>query len=296
MPRDKGNPNQQQTTASARWFFSVMVGGVDDFGDLVRELEAGAAARNLRVLDAYFTGQPDVILLHETTAPDEVLDLAQQCFAPVLSLHITRLDLDHEVAAWEEWKDTRAPGQLRDGWRENNGQIDYVSLQWMVSGTHYLYMAVPAWKQALDALASEIQSLQDTEETAQAQSFRHRVTYLAEQLELDPEYRAGTIRERESIGKRVLEPLLRADEGAEMTRHVLQEAKKLVSANSQDAYAEISKDLDGFAAELKMHRSWSGARSAAERKTATRDFLRKRTGGYAPSVALIDEFKRRASK
>jgi hypothetical protein len=158
---------------------------VDDFEDVILELRAGAERRGLRFMDAVFPGEPTVVFRHETTSVDEILDLAQNAFAPFLSLTVSRLDLSELIESWSPDDDANPepPAQLLSQWQERAGQIDGIFVQWIASGAVFLYLAVPAWKQELEELSENWSEEQDGQRTDLYRAVRIRMTHLAEQLE-----------------------------------------------------------------------------------------------------------------
>lgn len=271
---------------------------MDDFEELVGDLKAGAERRGLRFLEATFPGDPAVIFHHGTVGLDDVLDIAQNSFAPFLSLSVSRLDPSEIMDSWDPDDDGEQapPAQLLERWQERAGQIDGVILQWIASGAVYLYLAVPAWKQELEELRDNWSEELDAQQTDLRLAYRIRITHLAEQVERAPEFRAGNNQTREAIGKALLEPMLESDEGGPVTYLVLREAGRLVRANAQAEYAKLLGEMDQLAAELRMSRHWLLAHRASDRASEARNFLMQRTGGYSPSGAMVNELRRRAEK
>jgi hypothetical protein len=271
---------------------------VDDFEDLVRELRAGADRRGLRLLEAVFPGEPAVIFGQETTSVDEVLDVAQHVFAPFVSVTVSRLDPSELTESWslDDEQVSSPPAELLRRWEERSGQIDGVFVQWIASGSLYLYPAVPAWKHELEELRENWSVEQDAQRSDLAMAVHIRLTHLAEQLEREPEYRGGTTHTRGSIGKRHLESMLQSNEGSQMTFLVLKEASRLVRENAQAEYSKMLGQMDELAVELCGCRHWLGARFASDRTAAARNLLIKRSGGYSPPGAMINELRRLAEK
>jgi len=271
---------------------------VDDFEDVVQELRAGADRRGLRLMEAAFPGQPTVIFRQETTSVDEVLDLAQHAFAPFLSMTISRLDPSELIESWssDDEEDPDPPAELVRQWEERAGQIDGIFLQWIASGAAFLYVAAPTWKQELDELRENWSEEKDAQRTDLARAVHIRMTHLAEQLEREPDYRGGTTHTRVSIGKTLLEPMLQSNEGGYMTTLILKEASRLVRDNSQAEYSKLIGKMDELAAELRGSRNWLLAGFASDRTAAARHLLLRRSGGYSPSMMMINELRRLAEK
>jgi hypothetical protein len=272
---------------------------MDDFEDLVGDLKAGAERRGLRFLDATFPGDPAVIFHHITVGIDDVLDIAQNSFAPFLSLSVSRLDPSDLMDTWDpddDDADQAPPAEVLERWQERAGQIDGVILQWIASGAVYLYLAVPAWKQELEELRDNWSEEIDAQRTDLRMAYRIRITHLAEQIERAPEFRAGNNQTREAIGKTLLEPMLQSDEGGPVSYLVLKEAGRLVRANAQAEYSKLLGEMDQLAAELRMTRQWLLARRASDRTSEARNFLISRSGGYSPSGTMVNELRRRAEK
>lgn len=270
---------------------------MDDFEELVGNLRAGADRRGLRFLNATFPGDPAVIFHHGAILVDDVLDIAQNAFAPFLSLDVTRLDPAELLESWDpddENTDPTPPAELMERWEERAGQIDMVALQWIASGSAYLYLAVPAWKQELEDLRENWSEELDAQRTDLSRAHQIRVTHLAEQIERAPEYRAANNQTRPAIGKILLEPMLQSKEGNLVSFYVLKGASSMVRHNAQAEYSKLLGQMDQLAAELRMSRQWLMARRASDRMAAARDFLIHRSGGYAPTGALVTELRRLA--
>jgi hypothetical protein len=272
---------------------------VDDFDELVQQFRDGAAKRNLRLLEAEFPQKPDVIFRYGTASADDVLDVAQQSFAPFVSLTVSRLDTAELIESWGE-KDFLAelpaepPAELLGRWEERAGQIDGVFVEWVGGGATYIFLAVPAWKEELEGLRDGWSEDRDAQRADDYRAVLIRITHLAEQVESDAGYRAGTLQTRSSIGKNVLEPMLQPDDGAYIRDQVLKEASSLVRENSHTAYSTLTGRMDELAAELRASRPWMDARLAADRMAAARDFLVRRSGGYSPAASLVNELRRLA--
>jgi hypothetical protein len=277
------------------------VAEVEDFDELVQQFRAGAEKRNLRLLEAEFPKKPDVIFRYGMTSADEVLDVAQQSFAPFVSLTVSRLDTAELIESWGE-KDffseapPEPPAELLGLWEERAGQIDGVFVEWVGGGATYIFLAVPAWKQELEGLRDGWSEDRDAQRADEYRAVLIRITHLAEQVERDPGYRAGTLQARASIGKNVLEPMLQSDDGAYIRDQVLKEASRLVRDNSQAAYSRLTGQMDELAAELRLTRAWMEARLVADRTAAARDFLLQRAGGYSPAVSVVNELRRLAEQ
>ncbi len=272
---------------------------MDDFEELVGDLKAGAERRGLRFLEATFPGDPAVIFHNGTIGIDDVLDIAQHSFAPFLSLGVTRLDPAELLDTWDPDDDDAEqtpPAELLQRWEERAGQIDGVVLQWIASGAVYLYLAVPAWKQELEDLRENWSEELDAQRTDISRAYRIRITHLAEQIERAPEYRAGNNQSRTAIGKALLEPMLQSNEGGPVSYLVLKEAGKLVRENAQAEYSKLIGEMDQLAADLRMTRQWLMAHRASDRTSEARNFLTQRSGGYAPSGAMVNELRRLAEK
>jgi hypothetical protein len=265
----------------------------------VADLKDGAERRGLRFLEATFPGDPAVIFHHGTVGVDDVLDIAQHTFAPFLSLGVGRLDSSDLLESWDpddEDADQVPPAELLESWQERAGQIDMVALQWIAGGAVYLYLAVPAWKQELEALRDNWSEELDAQRTDLRLAYRIRITHLAEQLERAPEFRAGNNQTREAIGKALLEPMLQSDEGGPVSYLVLKEAGRLVRENTQAEYSKLLGEMDQLAADLRLTRQWLLARRASDRTSEARNFLIQRSGGYSPSGAMVTELRRRAEE
>lgn len=272
---------------------------MDDFEELVGELKAGAERRGLRFLEASFPGDPAVIFHHGTIGPDDVLDIAQHTFAPFLSLSVGRLDASDLLESWDpedEDVDQAPPAELLARWQERAGEIDMVALQWIASGAVYLYLAVPAWKQELEALRDNWSEELDAQRLDLSRAHQIRVTHLAEQIERAPEYRAGNNQTRPAIGKALLEPMLQSNEGRVVSFMVLKEAGSMVRNNARVEISKLLGQMDQLAAELRLSRHWLMAKHASDRMIVARDFLIQRSGGYAPSGAMVTELRRLAEK
>lgn len=179
---------------------------MDDFDELVQQFRDGAAKRNLRLLEAEFPQKPDVIFRYGTASADDVLDVAQQSFAPFVSLTVSRLDTAELIESWGE-KDFLAelpaepPAELLERWEERAGQIDGVFVEWVGGGATYIFLAVPAWKQELEGLRDGWSEDREAQRADDDRAVLIRITHLAEQVESDTGYRAGTLQTRSSIGK-----------------------------------------------------------------------------------------------
>ncbi|MFC9352829.1 hypothetical protein [Arthrobacter sp. NPDC057013] len=272
---------------------------MDDFEELVDQVRAGADRRGLRLMEAEFPGKPDVIFRHGTASVDEVLDVAQQSFAPFVSLAVSRLDTAELVESWGE-KDffseltPEPPAELLRLWEERTGQIDGVFVEWVGGGATYIYLAVPVWKQELEKLRDGWSEDRDAQRVDDYRAELIRITHLAELLEQDPEYRAGNLRTRTSIGTNFVEDRLQSNEGSFITRQVLKEASRMVRDNAQAAFAKLMGQVDEMAAELRGSREWQTRYLASDRLAAARNFLIERSGGYSPSVDLARELRRLA--
>lgn len=189
---------------------------VDDFEEVLQQIRVGAQQRELRVIDAAFRDEPTVILRFETTTIDEALDLAQYVFAPFLSISTSRLTASDLTESWDQDDEdpSAPPPELVRQWEEREGQIDGVFVRWVAGGSDYLYMAFPSWKIELDELRERWSEDQEAQRSDGLRAHYIRITHLAEQLEREPTYRAATSQSRRSIGKALLEPLLRSQEGA----------------------------------------------------------------------------------
>lgn len=270
---------------------------MDDFEELVGNLRAGAERRGLRFLEASFPGDPAVIFHHGTIGPDEVLDIAQHTFAPFLSLSVGRLEASDLLESWDpedEDVDQAPPAELLARWQERAGEIDMVALQWVATGSVYLFLAVPAWKTELEGLRDNWSEELDAQRLDLSRAHQIRVTHLAEQIERAPEYRAGNNQTRPAIGKALLEPMLQSNEGRVVSFFVLKESGRMVRDNAQAEFSKLLGRMDQLAAELRMSRHWLLAKRASDRVAAARDFLIHRSGGYAPTGAMVNELRRLA--
>lgn len=271
---------------------------VDDFEEVLQQIRVGAQQRELRIFDAAFRDEPTVILRLETTTIDEALDLAQYVFAPFLSISTSRLTASDLTESWDQDDEdpSAPPPELMRQWEEREGQIDGVFVRWVAGGSDYLYMAIPSWKIELDELREKWSEDQEAQRSDGLRAHYIRITHLAEQLEREPTYRAATSQSRRSIGKALLEPLLRSQEGAVTELLVLKEASRVVRDNAAEAYGPLLGQIDQLAAELRTTEEWIAARRAADRTAAIRRFLIDRTGGYAPAGMLIEDLRRAASR
>lgn len=261
----------------------------EDLEELESLIRVGAERRGLPIMQAFLLQEPAAVFLHQDVEVDDVLDLAQRRGVPFLVLNVSRSDSMDLIAAWEGDEDSLPPAELIKEWEAREGQIDQVSLQWLDGTAHYLYRAVPAWKQAL--LERQAAWNEDQEEDRQQMraASRQRIHDLTTLLEQDSAYRAGNDRTRRSIGIAFLQPLLQSKEGPETIHLVLQAAGKLVRANADKAASNLMANFDQLAEELAQTPDWQMTTHRTDQTAVARDFLLKKAGGYAPPKPLVTD-------
>jgi hypothetical protein len=260
---------------------------------LVQGIKDGAAQRGLKILDALFSGDPDVLFRYPDTGPDDVLDVALHVSAPFLTLDVATLDpaelTERPGILGEATYAGPPPAGLQRRWEERSGEVDRIYLQWTAAGTTYLFAASPEWAKELVAARDAWFEQLDDEESDAVGAHWARVAELAGKLEADPDYRGGTTHTRRAIGQAFLEPLLQSAPGEKTALHqALDEAGKLVRANAQTAYSRLLSDLDTLTAEVRDTAAWKTARKQYQLRAAASDFLQKRSGGYSPPTKTVE--------
>ena len=274
----------------------AIVPSVSDIDELLTQIQVGAEKRGIRVLDAVFPTEPTVVFDESTTSVEDVLDLAQSQFAHFVSVDVTRLESADLEDIWDdgESEEPTPPPEVARILAEHEGDSDGLFLRWLGNGATFLYIAVPAWKVELDALLEAEQSQQALRRVDERLAHGIRVTHLADQIEGNPAFRGGNAQTRRSIGKTLLEPLLKSDDDSRLVQIVLDRATRLARDNSVAVYAALADSLEDLSSELCEDEAWQTARTTTDRTTAARDFLASRAEGYAPAVALVESLRRMA--
>lgn len=269
---------------------------VSDIDELLTQIQVGAEKRGIRVFDAVFPTEPIVVFNEGTTSVDDALDLAESQFAHFVSVEVTRLNPTDLEGLWDdgESEEPAPPPEAARILAEHEGDSDGLFLRWLGGGATFLYIAVPEWKVELDALLEAEQGQQALRRVDERLAYGIRVTHLADQLEGNPAFRGGNAQTRRSIGKTLLEPLLKADDDSRLVQIVLDRATRLARDNGIGAYAQLADSLEELAQELLEDVAWQTARTLTDRATAARDILISHADGYAPTAALVERLRRLA--
>lgn len=269
---------------------------MDEIEALQEQLITGAEQRSIRIVAADFA-EPSVVLIHEATSVDEVLDIVQQSFTPFISITTSYIDRD-EVEAKFRGNDEGAelPTEVVRILDEHADDLARLDVFWVAAGVIFQYAATPEWWRELSAALDDREEDRRTQHADEMRAYRIRVTSLSEQLELMPEYRAATNANRGTVGKALFDDRLRGPEdGVAMEKHVLEAASKRVRANAETQYAQVDITDQALIQQLQQTESWRNANGAQERDAATRAFLENLTGGYSPKQDMVVSLRRRAA-
>jgi hypothetical protein len=270
---------------------------MDEMETLAKELRDGARQRGLRILEAAFPGDPVAILNHQTTSVADILDLAHHSFAPFITITTTYLERDDIESIVDEFGDPdEVPAEVLGAIAEHVGEADRLMVQWLSGGGLFVYLATPVWREDIDRVLDEWRKGRAAQNDDTVKEFWIRVTHLADQLELNPAYRAANSQLRRSVGADLLEPMLRQGEGHFTVRHVLDQAGRCVRDNSAGVYAELEDRIDNLAKELRQTDAWGAARRAPDATAVARAFLIEQADGYAPTAEIVDRLRHAAGR
>jgi|GEM_PF-4119498 len=261
----------------------------EDFEALETAIRAGAQSRGVPIMTARLHQDPVAAFVHGEVDVDDVLDLVQRRSVPFLVLNVSRSDTADLISTWEGENDTPPPTELLSAWEARQGQIEHISLQWLDGAVPYLYLAIPSWKQDLLDRQETWGEEQEEDRQQMVAALRQRVHDLATRLEQDPAYRAGNNQTRRAIGTAFLQPLLQDKEGTATIRFTLDEAGMRVRTNAAKAASELIDNFRQLEKELAETPEWKAATGRPEQTTVARDFLLKKTGGYAPPKQLVTD-------
>ncbi|MFN3949135.1 hypothetical protein [Microbacterium sp.] len=263
---------------------------MDDLEPLIDQLTRGAERRGLTIVDASFPGEPTFILDHESTSVDEALDLAQQMLAPFIAISVAHLDADELIHSIDE-----TPAPLARLARKRDGQAMGLELRWYGLGATALYLAGTDWAGQLADLRAQWESDRRASWNDERETRAVRIAHLAEQIELDPRYRAATQTQRTTVGRVVLDELRNAEDDATTLKWSLENASRALRENSALAYAPLEAAIDDLSSDLRESEGWRATRTARERDVVTRAYLLEHTG-YAAPVAFVAQVARLAAK
>lgn len=266
----------------------------DEMGALVQQLTAGAEQRGIRVVPAQFAKE-SVHLIYDATSVDDVLDIIQQSFTPFISILASTIDRDDVEKKFLDDEDDELPSEVARILDDHEDDVSEVDVYWVASGVVFRYSAMPAWREELSDLLAEQRADQEAHHFDDLRSHWIRVTALADQLEMEPGYRAASLQERPAVAKNLFEQLRGPEDDFMMEKHVVEEAGKRVRANATAAYASVDITSQELVERLQRTPEWINASGAVERDAATTQFLIQLTGGYAPKRELVVALRRRAA-
>lgn len=262
---------------------------MNDLTQLVNEIRDVAEGRGLTILEAVFPGDPTFVLHIDATSVETALNLAQSMLAPFVSLTIDRFDADEFLAEL----DGEAPAAMVQLAREHHGEPQGLAMRWFGLGATALFLAGTDWSDELSGSRDEWAAERRMAWVDQRDSRAIRVAYLADQIELDPRYRAASQNQRTVVGRVVADELTSADDDATTVKWALERASRSVRENAASAYLALEEMMEAVADDLRDTEAWRKSRTAKEREATAREFMMQRTG-YAPPATLTARLAREA--
>jgi len=256
---------------------------VEDIRDIADRVRQALAARNVRVLDAYFTLDPAVTLDAETTTVDELVDVIAESFTPFASVNVTRLERDELDAAVEANGDLLRAEAIAI-FNEHIGDADTVGVYWLHGAVPLSYFAAAPWRFRLNQLLEVSELDHRLQIDAERDKEDARLTHLIDQLEANPDFRGASINTRRAVGTNLVESLLDVqDEG--LRYRVVARASIKAQDNATSTYMRLRGQFPELAAELVETEMWrTSNRRVADRDNAARQFLVSKADGYGPTI------------
>lgn len=271
---------------------------MNDIEALAEEIRDALGAKNVRVLDAEFSGDSVAILDGDTVTVEALAEIIAESFTPFATVISSTLEPSELDELLESEGEEVAPEDAQRIMDEHAGETDMVGVYWLHSGARLGYIVVASWRREFESIMGAWKLGQRARYYDEQSREAARITHLADQLEADPAYRAANAQERRIVGTAFVEPLVAGDDyAAGITRAVLELAGRKAREAATAAYLPLREDFYALAEELIETATWrtSNAR-ASERDDAARQFLLNRTDGYAPTSDDVKKLRLAAER
>ncbi|MFD7907074.1 hypothetical protein ACFV4F_26980 [Kitasatospora sp. NPDC059722] len=237
---------------------------------------------------------------HEAITPEELCARARTAGARVLFHSTIVFDAEsflEDAFDEDDGEGSDAPSdaveRLRRRAGRRNGQIEEVQLCVVLDGIAVFWSRRAAWVADLEAEAEEARYEQDGAvehvRTRRAQDEEAEVTRISRLLQDDPSFREAKDPQarRRAAERLVPRPGEEEYEANRIRWRAVQEAIHAVEEAADAIFGEYMIRLPELADELVASGVLDRARTIPARKSHLKEFLRRRSGGYAPPVDLI---------